>query len=229
MRNLSLIMLFIISTSCSTHTVEENNFESKQITKKNSMLTADVSNEANPYDYAGASYLLLLDNYKAYYPKPSSSPETMELLETIGGNLGILNTGYVQENLQNITVLQQLAIDDLNLAIAQSGLSTLAQTMLSNCITGLIQLKEQDAAYDEAYAYLVGFESSVEASSFSANEKAILLSTLSIVRYDIYNTSAREGKDRDWELSVGNFVATVYGAVQSIPNAIISAGISSIN
>jgi hypothetical protein len=152
----------------------------------------------------------------------------MELLETIGGNIGFLNANYIPESLLSIDTVQQLSIDDLNLSISQSGLSSGAQSLLLNCINGLLYLKAQDASYDEAYAYLVNFEASVLASNLSSYEKEILLSTLSIVRYDIYNTSARKKKDRDWELSVGNFMATTYGAKKSMPNAIISAGISNI-
>lgn len=228
MRNLSFIMLFLISTACSTDNTEENNFEPNQNAKKTSLAISNVTNSANPYDHAGESYLSLLDNYEAFHPKPDNASEVIEVLETLGGNLGIINAGYIPEDMQSINAVHQLSVDDLSLALSQSGLSSQAQTLLLNCITGLLQLKEQDATYDDAYAYLISFESSVASSNLSLTEKAILLSTLSIVRYDIYNDSARKKKDRDWELSVGNFMATAYGAIQSISNAVISAGISNI-
>lgn len=233
MRNLSFLLLLLMSTACSTDTAEEINATQNRAvqnhgTKKTGLASNTVSNAANPYDHIGETYLSLLDHYESVDPKPESSSEVMELLETIGGNIGFLSSDYTPESLLSIDTVQQLSIDNLNLALSQSGLSSEAQALLLNCITGLLELKEQDAAYDEAYACLVSFESSVLASNLSSVEKQILLSTLSIVRYDIYNTSAREKKDRDWELSVGNFMATTYGAKQSLPNAIISAGISNI-
>lgn len=233
MRNLSFLMLLLISTACSTDTVGEfndgqNDVIQSHIAKKTGVVDNIVANASNPYDHIGEAYLSLLDNYESVDPKPESSSDVMELLETIGGDIGFLSTDYTPESLLSIDTVQQLSIDDLNLALSQSGLSSGAQSLLLNCITGLLYLKEQDASYDEAYAYLVNFESAVQASNLSSDEKEILLSTLSIVRYDIYNSSARKKKDRDWELSVGNFMATAYGAKKSQPNAIISAGISNI-
>ena len=222
-----------MSTACSTDTagefnIAQNRVEQNPVTKKTGVENTIVSNASNPYDHIGEAYLSLLDNYESFEPKPESSSDVIELLEAIGGNIGFINADYTPENLLSIDTVQQLSVDNLNLAISQSGLSSEAQSLLINCITGLLYLKEQDASYDEAYAYLVNFESAVLASILSPDEKEILLSTLSIVRYDIYNASARKKKDRDWELSVGNFMATTYGAKKSLPNAIISAGISNI-
>ncbi|WP_343590843.1 hypothetical protein [Flavobacterium sp.] len=228
MKNLSFIALFLISTACSTDSIEQNTSTAQNTAKKTNLSGVAASNSFNPYDNVGESYLLLLDNYDVFHPKPSNSIDAKEVLETIGTGMGILNASYIPESLQSIAAVQQLSIDDLSLAISQSGLSTQAQGMLLNCISGLLLLKEQDAAYDEAYAFLIAFESQVISSNLSAEEKQILLSTLSIVRYDIYNGSARKGKDRDWELSVGNFVSTAYGAKQSSSHAIINAGISNI-
>lgn len=228
MRNLSFIAVLLIGTACSTEANEESYAVQDHTTKKTGQSFDTVSNSSNPYDNIGETYLSMLDSYHAVQPEPGTSSEVVALLETIGGNIGFITSDYSPEPLLSIDTVQQLSINDLSLAISQSGLSGQAQSFLLNCITGLLELKQQDAAYEEAYAFLVNFESAVSASDLSSVEKEILLSTLSIVRYDIYNASARKKKDRDWELSVGNFMATAYGARESLPNAIINAGISNI-
>lgn len=228
MRSLFYLLLLLLITACSTDAAEEINTVHDEMSKKSMLSSIQVSNTDNPYDQSGEDYLLLLDNYESYEPKPLNPAGVLNVLENIGDDLGIIQTGYIPENLQTIENLQQVSVGSLSAAFSQSGLSVQAQTKLVNCFNGLLILKQQDATYDEAYAYLVSYETTVLSSNLSAEEKEVLLSTLSIVRYDIYNSSARKRKDRDWELSTPNFVATTYGAIQSNSNAVIRAGISNI-
>lgn len=226
MKNLYYVFLVMIVTACSTEAVERSEADLASAAKKSSYSDDLVSNGANPYDYSGEAYLLLLDNYSSYQPKPSSSAGIGQTIESIGESMGFLNSNYIPQNIQAISSLQDLSVSDLPSAISQSGLSSAAQAYLLNCLNGLLALKSQDAAYEEAYSYLVNFESTVVSSNLDAVEKEVLLSAFSIVRYDIYDSNGRKRKDRDWELSAPNFMAAVHGAIQSVPNAIISTGIS---
>jgi hypothetical protein len=215
-------MLLFTAAACSSDMADQNPVAGKTAAQKK-LLISEAANTSNPYDHSGVSYLSLLDSYDNYIPKPGNSTALASVLEEIGADLGFLN-GYVTEPVSSIEALQQLSSADLAAALTQSGLSSQAQNLLLGCINGLQYLKNQDAAYEEAYSYLVSYEAAVEQSVLSAAEKEILLSTLSIVRFDIYNSSARKKKDRDWDLSV----ATTYGAIKSTPNAVISAGIARI-
>jgi len=228
MRSLSYLLLLLLITACSTDAAEEINTVHNEISKKSMISSIQVSNTDNPYDQSGEDYLLLLDNYESYEPKPLNPAGVLNVLETIGDDLGIIQAGYVPENLITIENLQQLSSGSLSDAVSQSGLSSQAQNKLVNCFNGLLLLKQQYAAYEEVYLYLVGYEATVQSSNLSASEKEVILSTLSIVRYDIYDSSERKRKDRDWELSTPNFVAITYGAIQSNSNAVIRAGISNI-
>ena len=228
MRSLSYLLLLLLITACSTDAAEEIKTPHNEIAKKSILSSIQVSNTDNPYDQNGEDYLLLLDNYESYEPKPLNPAGVLDVLETIGDDLGIIQAGYVPENLLTIESLQQLSSGSLSDALSQSGLSAQAQTKLVSYYNGLILLKQQDAAYEDVYVYLVGHEATVHSSNLPAAEKEVLLSTLSIVRYDIYNSSERKRKDRDWELSTPNFVTTIFGAIQSNSNAVIRAGISNI-
>ncbi|SEP06628.1 hypothetical protein [Flavobacterium sp. fv08] len=224
MKNLPLIFVLLIGGACTTDTVEES--YANDIAKKTGSADSVVSNSLNPYDHIGESYLALLDHYHSTDPKPEIPIEVLALLETIGEDMNILTSDYNPVSLPTVSNADQYT--DYSQAVAELGLSIQAQDLLITCIEGLLDLKQQDATYEEAYVYLVSFESAVSASSLSSEEKEILLSTLSIVRYDIYNSSGRKKKDRDWELSVGSFIATTEAAEESLPNAIIIAGMSSI-
>lgn len=116
-------------------------------------------------------------------------------------------------------------------AISELAVSAESQRLLSSTVNEILRLKQEGATYVEVNAYMVNFENKVKGSNISSNEKEILLSTLSLVQYDIYATTEEDGggrKDRDWELSVGTFKVTTPDATQIPSNAEVSEVASEI-
>jgi len=223
----NIYMLFLIGgIACSTEDPSEV-YNSGSLTLKTLVAeNSEAASSSNPYDDRGKAYLQILDSYEALEKDSADDLSIITTLETIAIGLGVSDHSYnplVSQNIRQIKSLSHSNIDD---ALTGLNVSASGKALLISTVNELILLKNLDASYDAVYTSLINQEQTVLHSALSPHDTEVLLTTFSIVRYSIYNKSRRKRKDRDWELSVGNVIATAYGAVASRSNAIISGAIS---
>ncbi|ALM47425.1 hypothetical protein AMR72_00050 [Flavobacterium psychrophilum] len=218
-----ICMLFLVgSVACSTEDSPEDARSGNAALKSTASDDSEAANLANPFDDRGVAYLQLADYYEALDTKPSGNTAIIDALEAIAVSLNISSQEYDPEVSQGIHEIKQLSASQPQTVLEGLNISSEGRGHLRAVLNELKALKDQEAGYDAVYNALVNREQSILESSLVLKDKETLLSTLSILRYSVYSKSRRKRKDRDWELSVGNVMATSYGAVSSRPNAIIS-------
>ncbi len=207
---LSFPILFI---SCSTDEFtgipETNSFKNENVLKR--YLLPPENNE-NEYDTLGRIHNSILEIYL-------SENHNHTTVEDINDEIQHLIYDYRNTELRGIsaTIPIELIIDiinfpetSLNRIVLNSHLSNSAKTSLSNFINSLLLLEDED--YTAIYEFIVLYETTViENTLFNSEDKRIILTTTSIARYSSYYQKGR--KDKDWEILVGNIVATVSGAL----------------
>ena len=217
-------MLFLAGgVACSNDASFENDQRAKIAKKNNTSDDSQAANIANPFDNRGLAYLQLLDSYEALNDKPLGNAEIIDIITLLATNMGIVDHYYDPAISLNITTIKLLSSTNLSGAIAGLPVSSVAQVRLQTLLGQLKVLKQQDAPYGDVYTTLLTMEQGIQQSVLPSHDTEVLLTTLAIVRYSVYNKSRRKRKDRDWELSVGNVMATAYGAAVSTPNAVISS------
>lgn len=213
-----LLSLFSCSTEEPVITTPSNKIVFKTLASDD----GEASNAANPYDNYGKSYLYLYDAYERLKPKPVDNINIIASIENIAIGLNLLGDEYNPRAYQNIEDIKQLATNNTILAIQGLNIHPNAKTDLTTIINLLVSLKAGNAPYDTVYSDLLQKEAAVLLSDLPQKDKEVVLTTLAIVRHDIYNKSRKKRKDRDWEISVGNFLMIAYGAEVSFSNAVIN-------
>lgn len=217
-------LLFLISfhSSCDN---EELTIISNSHSKKTRTILIDSE---NPFDELGEIHNVLFDLY-------SPPPNFQKDIEVIANEVNYLLSNYT--NLQPSTItIDSLFVEwfeeiiyypeqSLDTITSQSELSTLAETKLLN----LIEITSGTTTTDinEALLEIISFEENIIMDIIlSTKEKEIILMVSAIAKYSIYDNGDR--KDKDWDLSVGNIVATINGAVNNNHNALLFALIAKI-
>lgn len=175
----------------------------------------------NPYDEIGVLYNVLFDTY-------STSENTADTIEDIAVEVNGLIAGY--SNLGQITIpintwftdwVEQIIYDpehSLDIIVSEAGLPVKVKTKLDDLI-GLAS-GVTTSNYQETLVDIISYEKGIITDvSLNLKEKEIILTVSSIVKYSLYDNGDR--KDKDWDLSVGNIVATVYGATYSRQDALL--------
>lgn len=195
---------------------------------KHQFKIATLSIGTNLYDEVGELHNVLFDLYSS----PANSPETIESIATEVNQLISNYTNLPQttipidslfsDKLEQFIHYPQQSLDTI---VSQIGLSTLAKSKLLN----LIEITSGATTTDinEALLEVVAFEEQILSDTIlSLGEKEIILTVSSIAKYSLYDNGDR--KDKDWDLSVGNIVATIYGAANSSQDALLFALTSKI-
>lgn len=220
MKNLlvMLVIIFSLLVSCTNENIDEkttlveNSLSKTKPRHSGKMIqTTSPENPDNPYDIAGKIHNDILDSYlTASYPfttivQISHKVDSISALNNDFTNLETtlpLNFGEIQETYNT----PQRKLEQ---AIANSGMTNAAKICLANFMDS-IALGET-GEYELLHPSIISFETSVISNTqFTAEDKRIILTTSSIVRYSIYYK--KERKDKDWETSVGNRAGTLQGA-----------------
>jgi hypothetical protein len=225
MRHLLYMFSLLAITACSNEDMADSAPSSPK-TLKSTITVDEGANPANPFDATGRNYLALHDAYEALPQKPLGNEAIILSFENIALSLGVSGEVYDPVVSQAISAVKNQATTNLNASISNLSISSSAKNHLISILNLLESLKQNDEGYDAVYSDLVEFEGTILSSALTVKDKQVLLTTLAITRYAIYNTSRKKRRDRDWELSVGNIMATAYGAVASEPNAVISGAAS---
>lgn len=227
MKNYLYVLTVFSVLSCTT---ENSDFDLssklfKGLTKSNADGIESPSSAGNPYDYIGASYNKVYEAYEALGTTSKDPATIVPTVEYLSNEQGMIaGKGYIPITAATIIALKQGTITTSETIFSISGLTNAVKNELSQLINELQSLKNANEPYDIAFLKITEKENVWQLSAvLTQNEKKILLYTSSVLRHSLYNTSKKKRKDRDWELSVGNIMATAYGAAQSVPNTIVIA------
>lgn len=229
MKNISLglVILPLLIISCTTDSIDNtesiNGKVSSEKSEKSARLVQNLTpeNPANIYDLAGKLHNDILDIYLAgnyQYTTIAQISQQVEAIAAEDNDLMLLKSG---KNLPiNLEVIQEIVNNPqakLDEAIANSTMTNVAKGSLSSFMNDVL-LWENDE-YGAIYQFIISYESSVMTNpQFNDEDKRIILTTSSIIRYSLYFT--KERKDEDWDSSVGNRVGGLSGAINNSSIAI---------
>ncbi len=224
MKKVSLwVILFsfpVLLISCSIP--DEITEETEVITKLNEVLLKNSElipqNNANEYDSIGILQNHLLDIYLSANHNHTSIEEVNDEIQSlIFVGTGLFNSIPTHLVVDQIIDIMNSPESSLNTIISNSHLTNEAKSNLTDFIDSLLLL--QDEEYEDIYQFIIFYESSVIENRLLNNEdKRVILITSSIARHSIYYE--RNQNDKDWEVSVGNITAAVYGALEDSLTAI---------
>ncbi|KFF17755.1 hypothetical protein [Flavobacterium hydatis] len=233
MKNISLrlALLQLLIVSCTTDTVDNDNKISNQKSKKNVRLVQNVnpSNPANIYDFAGKLHNDILNIYLAANYQHTTIAQISQEIEAIALTNNDLMILDVETNLSSDPNLIQEIVNNpqtkLNHVIENSIMTNSAKESLSNFMNDIHVL--ESTPYEEIYQSIISYESSViNHPEFNNEEKRIILTTSSIIRYSLYFASGR--KDEDWGSSIGHRVGGLSGAINNSTTAIMRSLVTGI-
>jgi hypothetical protein len=229
MKNISfpLVILQLLTISCTTDTIDnteriDSTVSMKKLEKSTRVVQNPIpENPANIYDFAGKLHNDILDVYLAGNYQYNTITEISQQIEVIAAANNDLMLLDMEANLPiNLDIIQEIVNNpqlELDQAITNSSMTSAAKGSLSSFMNDVILWENN--SYEKIYQNLISYESSVIANSgFSNEDKRIILTTSSIVRYSIYYNLIRE--DKDWPPSKGHRVGGLSGAMVNSTTAI---------
>lgn len=223
-----LVTLSLIIVSCTTDTIENSesidNKVSNEKSQNSARLVQDLipENPANIYDYVGKLHNDILDVYLAgnyQYTTIAQISQQVEIIAVSNNDTLLLGTGTILPT--NLNVVQEIINNPqakLDQAIVNSVMTSAAKNSLSNFMNNM--LLWENHSYEEIYQSIISYEAAVITNStFNDEDKRIILTTSSIIRYSIYYDIVE--KDKDWDTSVGHRVGGLSGAIDNSSAAII--------
>ncbi|MDI5894827.1 hypothetical protein [Flavobacterium algoritolerans] len=237
MKNISLglVILSLLIVSCTTDSIDNTESINGKVSSKKSEKSARLvqnltpENPANIYDFAGKLHNDILDIYLTgnyQYNTIAQISQQVEAIAAENNDLMLLNLGT---NLSiNLDVIQEIVNNPqakLDEAIANSTMTNVAKGSLSSFMNDVLLWKNN--SYEEIYQSIISYESSVMTNpEFNNEDKRIILTTSSIVRYSLYYDPPR--KDEDWDSSVGHRVGGLSGAIDNSSTAVIRSLVAGI-
>lgn len=216
MKNLKvfLAILPLLTIACSDEYTGEitKTARVEQSTKK---LVIGPDNPANPFDSAGIIHNEIMETIEETAFNSQSIEDIAILIDSISAiqpELQLLsNDSTLSSRLPEITwiVNNKAAINDV---LAASTLGVNAKTSFISFVDSL--LLAIDKPYGDIHSMIVSYEASILNNSvLTSNDKRIILTTTSVVRYSVYE---EKRKDKDWETGVSRIAATVAGAENNL-------------
>lgn len=237
MKNISLglVILSLLIVSCTTDFIDNTESINGKVSSKKSEKSARIvqnltpENPANIYDLAGKLHNDILDIYLAGNYQYNTIAQISQQVEAIAAENNDLMLLNLETNLPiNLEIIQEIVNNPqakLDEAIANSTMTNLAKGSLSSFMNDVL-LWENDE-YGAIYQSIISYESSVITNpQFNNEDKRIILTTSSIVRYSLYYAKGR--KDEDWDSSVGNRVGGLSGAINNSSIAITRSLVTGI-
>jgi hypothetical protein len=230
MKNISfpLVILSSLIVSCTADPIVtaeniDNTISVEKSKQKTARLLQDLTpeNPANIYDFAGKLHNDILDVYLAgnyQYTTIAQISEKIEAIAASNNDLMLLDTATILP--PNLNVIQEIINNPqakLDQAIVNSPMTFAAKNSLSDFINNLPVWENQP--YEEIYDSIILYESDVISNpTFNNEDKRIILTASSIIRYSIYYDIVE--KDKDWDGSTGHRVGGVSGAIDNSSLAI---------
>ena len=227
---LSLMVIpFFISCS-DTSTTNESSFTSSKISDSLPL------NASNPYEVAVQLHNFL---YETYYDSDSLSgsvsaissricqlaKENKRFMSFSGSTLPVLSDNRIEYILTNTSISQSEIIESSLIASA-------SKTSLADFIDSVVLLSDTEDDYSVIFDFIVDYEADVLSNAaLTIWDKKVILVTTSITRHSVYERKKRPKKNRDpeWDLMVGNIVAGMDGATDSIEKAVLMSLITGVS
>ncbi|MFH6936364.1 hypothetical protein [Flavobacterium sp. FlaQc-30] len=233
--SLKLTFLSLLLFSCTTETFDNIGSVDNKITGEKSQNSARLvqnltpENPANIYDLAGKLHNDILDVYLAgnyHYTTIAEISKKIENISASNNDLMLLGKGTILPT--NLNLVQEIINNPqakLDQAIVNSVMTSAAKNSLSSFMNNV--LLWDNHSYEEIYHSIISYEASVITNSiFNEEDKRIILTTSSIIRYSIYYDIVE--KDKDWDTSVGHRVGGLSGAIDNSSIAIIRSLVTGI-
>lgn len=179
----------------------------------------EAANGVNVYDTIGSLRNTLLDSLLTTYPSSASLAELVTRLNSLAGSFpgfNALKTSHYQEltvsglsyYLQYSGNVQSFA-EELSLTESKEGFVVFGQGLLN---------RNADS-FEDNFNWITAYEAAVVFSDYPDSEKELLLITTAIERYAVYYR--KKPKDKDWDLLIGNIVATSQSASEDPATAVL--------
>lgn len=195
---LVLLMCYSISLilhSCSTDTelsIEKipTSFEKAKLNAtNNSKSRVEIpANSANPFDDAGQ----VLYNQKSY-----------NIIQSLKKGSVIRSVKSSDTNSLSSGKVSPILSDSLSEIIANWDATVEAKLSFSRFINSLLFLSKTEEHYEVLYDFIVAYEASILINkTFTENDKEVILTNSSVVRYETYEESITppKNKDPDWTI-----------------------------
>lgn len=212
-----LLILPFITIACSEdYTVKTKDTTAAASKKFNEFEKLQVSSDylENPFDKTGRIYNEILDIFCHNDFKLNSIEGAAILIDSVAMAYPELRSLSADGRLHGKTQEMQWIInhdDPINEAILNSTLNEAARMSFSGFVQSFTLVA--DAPNESVHSMIVSYEQCIlHSSKFSGNDKRIILTTTSIVRYSV----ERKRKDKDWDTSVTKIVSASLGANQDI-------------
>jgi hypothetical protein len=183
----------------------------------------ESSNPVNPYDYAGALRNRILGRALSELPKGLSESELLiavkEIAETDSEFQSLKTSSFTPLSLDGLQGFLQ-STSSISQSVNTLPLSQKAKEDYTAFSGGLLSLKDGD--FESIHNYIIGFESGIiNSTSYSQQDKRILLTATAIERYS--NHYRKKPKDKDWDLLIGNIMAGAEGATYDTATAVLNS------
>lgn len=218
----TLIIAFfiILSTgvvSCSSD-IETTNSENLTTFSAKRIISLP-ENEVNPYDEAGLLYNELFDTYYTNGNLGSTVSQIATQVQTIADANASFNSikefPYHSVSSTRVQYLLEHPTTCVNDVISASSMSTVGKSSLANFVNFFIVFLGTESDCDVIYQKVVAYESAVLLNSLlTETDKRIILTTTSITRHSAYRARKKPKKntDPDWDIFIGNIIASTEGA-----------------
>ncbi|MBP4137243.1 hypothetical protein [Flavobacterium geliluteum] len=223
MKNISfpLVILSLLLFCCTTETIDPLKSVGSKVSNQKLTLSERLvpegspENLANIYDFAGKIHNDILDIYLSSNDQDTTIAQISQQIEKIAvqnNEFMLLNSGT---NISvNFIVIQEIINSPQTLkdqTIANSTMTSGAKKSLSDFMN-VIALWHDDS-FAEIYEFIISYETAVMTNEvFNSEDKRIILTTCSIIRYSVYYD--KENKDKDWNTSRGHGVGALSGAME---------------
>lgn len=229
------ILLCSLFISCSDHsdTLYENT--TAQRIGPVSIDTIPI-NRDNPYDAVGQVHHELLTTYYNGEGLPLTLNGIVSTTQTIANDSSsFLNlTGgvpYIFNHSNRVAYIVSQPVGLLDEVISGSIAGSEARINLKSFINSLLDACEQEEDFGVLYEYIVSYENSIlQNANLSSQDRQTILITSSIARHSVYARKKKPKKDKDpeWQYMVGNIVAALDGADDSMADAVMKGLITGI-
>lgn len=190
---------------------------------------------ANAYDNSGRVYDEIFD---AYYDGTVRSKELSSVIgevETIANSIPsfsqINDSGYEPISAERVQYLSQRTISDIPTIVGVSDLSANAKTSFSNFLISITAFYYSEADALKMYNEVVKYEEKVINSELlTPNDKRLILTSTSIIRYSSYRAKKKPKKNTDpyWTIWVTHIFGAEEGAEENEAKAIIEGLVTGI-
>lgn len=176
-------------------------------------------NEVNPYDEAGLLYNELFDTYYTNGNLGGTVSQIATQVQTIADANTSFNSikdfPYHNVSSTRVQYLLEHPTTCVSDVISVSSMSAVGKSSLANFINFFIVFLGTESDCDVIYQKVVAYENEVLLNTaLTETDKQIIFTTTSVIRHSAYRARKKPKKntDPDWDIFIGNIIASTEGA-----------------